>query len=105
MESRNPGVDEWPKRTDTAKTAQLKSYWKLKNRNSGEDRFTYRNKELEACITNYLSFLKALKVGQEELAEEAKNRSKKLNKKVIENLQSAIQVRLLRFVYKKSGTL
>ena len=53
----------------------------------------------------YLSFLKALKVGQEEQAEETKSHSKELNKKVIENLQSAIQVRQLRFVYKKSGTL
>ena len=53
----------------------------------------------------YLSFLKALKVGQEEQAGETRSHSKELNKKVIENLQSAIQVRLLRFVYKKSGTL
>ena len=84
---------------------QLEVIENLKNRNSGEDRFTYKNQGLEACITNYLSFLKVLKVNQEEQAEEAKNHSKKLNKKVIENLQSAIQVRLLRLVHKKSGTL
>ena len=72
MESRNPGVDEWPKRTDTAKRAQLKSYWKVKNRNSGEDtpspqkcvhkaasgvlkkKFT----NFDLCITNQIVFSK-----------------------------------------------
>ena len=40
MEIHNPGVGKWPKRTETAKGTQLGSYWKLKNRNSGDDRFT-----------------------------------------------------------------
>ena len=41
-----------------------------------------------------LSFVQALKVGQEEQSEKTKNHQRELNVKVIENLQSAIQVRL-----------
>ena len=40
-----------------------------------------------------VSFLQALKVGQEEQTEEFKNNHRDLNVKVLENLQSVIQVR------------
>ena len=44
-------------------------------------------------IAPQVSFLQALKVGQEEQTEEFKNYHSDLNVKVFENLQSVIQVR------------
>ena len=53
-----------------------------------------RIRNLKYVSLTIFSFLKALKVGQEEQSEKTKNHQRELNVKVLENLQSVSQVSL-----------